>query len=132
MSVECASLVSAFLVRNPAERLGADGAHAIKLHPFFSPGAHNSSHNRPGGCDAAAAAAAAAVVDDDATGGVGGGGGAPNGMFPTAAAAGKAFNWADLEARALKPPIDPMEGIPMSADDRDNTANFDPQVSLKQ
>jgi hypothetical protein len=39
------------------------------------------------------------------------------------------FNWPDLESRALKPPIDPMEGIPMSADDRDNTANFDPQFT---
>lgn len=101
MSIECASLVSAFLCRNPMERLGAQGTKAIKDHPFFRP-----DMPRVHGGDTRDGAAESN----------------PN---PKTAP----FNWKDLESRSLKPPIDPMEGIPMSAEDRDNTANFDPQFT---
>ena len=98
MSVECASLVSAFLCRNPAERLGADGAAAIKAHPYFNP------------------VKGAATEASDGAGALKG---------------GAEFNWGDLEGRRLKPPIDPMEGLVLTGtgDDRDNTANFDPQFT---
>ena len=113
MSVECASVVSAFLCRDPAERLGANGADAIKAHPFFNPKQSSSSSS------AAAAAAAAAVSASSSSAN----------PFPRAAPSSDGFNWPELEARQMKPPIDPMEGIEMSADDRDNTANFDPQFT---
>jgi serine/threonine protein kinase len=76
MSIECASLVSALLCRDPRERLGADGAAAIQAHPFFT-----------------------------------------------------RLDWLALEKRQVSPPIDPMEGLEGAAEERDNTANFDPQFT---
>lgn len=105
MSVECASVVSAFLCRDPAERLGANGVEAIKAHPFFNPRHSVAPVQAPSSSS-----------------------GEPQ-PFPRAAPTSDGFNWPDLQARKMKPPIDPMEGIEMSADDRDNTANFDPQFT---
>ena len=99
--------------RDPAERLGANGADAIKAHPFFNPKQSSSSSSAA----AAAAAAAGSASSSSAN------------PFPRAAPSSDGFNWPELEARQMKPPIDPMEGIEMSADDRDNTANFDPQFT---
>jgi len=133
MSIECASLVSAFLCRNPAERLGADGADGIKAHPFFNPSrpggsrdrSHHSSGSGNGGADSDSSdsnSGSLSRANSGSEGGKGGGG----------AVVGADFNWADLEARAMKPPIDPMEGVVVAngeGDDRDNTANFDPQFT---
>jgi hypothetical protein len=125
MSIECASLVSAFLCRNPAERLGADGADGIKAHPFFNPsrpgGSRDRNHSGAGG-------GAESDSSDSNSGSLSRGGGSEGGK----GVAGADFNWAELEARAMKPPIDPMEGVVVAngeGDDRDNTANFDPQFT---
>mmetsp|Transcript_48780 Transcript_48780/g.62596 ORF Transcript_48780/g.62596 Transcript_48780/m.62596 type:complete len:702 (-) Transcript_48780:145-2250(-) len=110
MTIECASLVSAFLCRTPIDRLGAKGTKAIKDHPFFQPDVPRVTDRSPS-LDRQEAEAKHAQEDKDKQNNQGG------------------FNWKDLESRRLKPPIDPMEGIPMSTGDRDNTANFDPQFT---
>lgn len=122
MSIECASLVSAFLCRNPAERLGSAGAAAIKAHPFFNPSRPGGSRDRGGG-GSGNASSGGSDSESGSGGGLTRGGEGSKGLD---------FNWLDLEARAMKPPIDPMEGIVGGAgegDDRDNTANFDPQFT---
>lgn len=105
MSMECATCISAFLCRNPAERLGSRGVAAIKAHPFFV-----IPHPKREG------APQELVVEPGPTDGL-----PSEPEHP--------FDWDLLEARALRPPIDPMEGIEVSADDRANTANFDPQFT---
>jgi len=105
MSVECATCISALLCRNPVERLGARSTEDIKVHPFFTPQGHRTPP------------APAVPLDDSIP------------PPPPAEVDPHFFDWKLLEHRELKPPIDPMEGLELNAEDRNNTANFDPQFT---
>jgi serine/threonine protein kinase len=109
MSIECASLVSAFLCRDPSERLGADGAKAIKAHPFFNPAAASSSSSASSGGGAGAGGANNGSSEGGQSGPEFGGR-----SRTSSVGSGEVFNWRKLEKRQLKPPIDPMEGITTS------------------